>query len=184
MKNLLNLSLTVEKEILLRPLREEESSSLFELVDANREHLKEFMGWLDYSTTPADSLVFIRGEQEKLERLQTITLGIYFLDQLVGVLSLYHIDPLNQYASIGYWIGKAHQGEGIVSKSTHTLIQYAFKELQLHRIEIRCALHNHRSQKIAEKLGFSKEGILKEAIAHYGMYFDAYIYGLLNRPLA
>jgi ribosomal-protein-serine acetyltransferase len=173
-----DFSLHADENLLLKLLAEEDAANLFALIDANRKYLRKFLGWLDHNTSVTDSLSFIHEERQKLDRLEGITLAIYFSKTLVGLISLYNIDCLDQHASIGYWIAEQYQGEGIMTKSAQALIQYAFKELKLHRIEIRCAVHNHTSQKIPAKLGFVKEGTLKEAIAHYGKYFDAYLYGL------
>lgn len=178
-----NFSLKVDEEIFLKLIEEYEANILFELVDANRHYLKQFLAWLDQNTSSTHSLSFIKKEIEKFEKMETLTLGIFFSDKLVGLISLHNIDLLNRNASIGYWIAEKYQGKGIIFRSASVLIKYAFTNLKLHRLELRCALHNRKSKNIAEKLGFSNEGILKEAIAHYGVYFDAYLYGLVNRAL-
>ncbi len=173
-----NLLLKVDSNIHLQPLQEEEVDVLFALVDANRPYLREFLGWVDYNTSRAHALAFIKEEKEKAKKLESFTVGIYLSNALVGVISLHAIDHLNQCASIGYWIAQKYQGKGIMSASVHAVIEYAFRELHLHRIELRCAVHNHKSRKIAERMGFSQEGTLIQAIHHYGTYFDAYMYGL------
>jgi len=67
-----------------------------------------------------------------------------------------------------------------MTKSCKRLIQYVFEELKLHRIEVRCEPLNHKSLKILEGLRFVKEGLLKEAVAHYGKWRDVYLYALLE----
>ncbi len=180
MKVSLPLNLNIDEEIILRSLCEEDADLLFTLVDQNRLYLREFLGWLDNNTLKEDTVAFLRDQQKQLDQMKVVHIGILYNHQLVGVISLDAIDQLNKSASIGYWISKHYQGRGIMTKSTKSLIKYAFESLSLHRIEIKCAVHNIKSQKIVETLGFSKEGLLKEAISHYGEYFDAYIYGLIN----
>lgn len=80
---------------------------------------------------------------------------------------------------MGYWLDKEHGGKGIMRKCVKVLIDYGFNSLKLHRIEIRCVTNNIRSQNVAESLGFQKEGVLKDAIHHYGEYFDAVLYSLI-----
>ena len=175
-----NFSMKIDESLSLRSLGEEDAEVLFNLVDANRAYLREFLGWLDYNTTTANSLAFIKQAKVKWEKLESLTFAIYLSQTLVGLVSLDGIDHLNHSASIGYWIDQKYQGLGIMTKSTRALMQFAFAELKLHRLELKCALHNDRSRKVAEKLGFEREGLLKGAIAHYGQYFDAYIYGIIN----
>lgn len=176
----IDLSLNAGMDIFLKIVKEEDVDTLFALVEANRDHLRQFLGWVDSNTSRLDSLAFIRGEIAKLKQLETATFAIYYVDSLAGLISLHNIDHLNRSANIGYWIAKKHQGKGLILKSTKAVIQYAFQELKIHRIEIRCATHNLRSQKIPEILGFVKEDTLREAIACNNKYFDAHVYGLLR----
>lgn len=172
--------LLVEETLYLRPLEEKDASSLFKLIDANRKYLKEFLGWLDLNTSLEDSLNFIKEEKNKRDSLDALTLGIYVSDQLKGMVGLNSIDALNKNASIGYWLSEDEQGHGIMTKCVKKLIEFSFQRLNLHRLELRSATLNKKSQKIPEKLGFQKEGVLKEAIYHYGKYFDAYTYALIK----
>jgi ribosomal-protein-serine acetyltransferase len=173
-------SLLVEPSIILRTLSADDAPELFQVIDTNRSHLRQFLGWLDANTSVDHSRAFIKSEKEKLATGESFTLGIYFSNSLAGLLSLYNIDSLNRSASVGYWLAEKYQGQGMVVKSMRSLLEYAFTHLQLHRIELRCAVHNHKSMKVATSLGFHKEGLLKEAISHYGTYFDAYLYALIG----
>jgi len=172
--------LIVDEQISLDLLDDIDPNVLFELVDSNREHLREFLGWLNFNKSPKDSLKFIQAEANKRVRFESFTLAIIVDHVLKGLIGLNSIDHLNRNASIGYWISKDMEGQGIMTKSLRKLIEFSFQKLEFHRLEIRCALNNHKSKKIAERLGFEKEGILKKAIAHYGHYFDAYLYALLK----
>ena len=176
----IDFPINVGNDILLNELDASMSESLFHLVDRNRSHLREFLGWLDHNTSLDDSLKFIETELTKHQSLEGLTLGIYVDKNLVGLVSLYGIDRINHCTSIGYWISQDMQGKGIMSRSVRKLIDLAFNHLNLHRIEIRCAVKNYKSQKVAEQLGFKREGVLKESIFHYGNYFDAYLYGLIK----
>ncbi len=155
-----NLYLSVDQKTALRSLTESEASNLFDLVESNRSYLREFLGWLDLNTSEEDFLVFIKGEIDKQKRQEGYTLGVYDSEKLVGLISLYAIDHLNHNVSIGYWLSEKSQGKGIMTRSVETLMQFAFAKLKMHRIEIRCAVHNQRSLKIPQKLGFTKEVIV------------------------
>jgi ribosomal-protein-serine acetyltransferase len=74
---------------------------------------------------------------------------------------------------------RAEEGKGIISAACRVLIGYAFDELHLNRAEIRCATSNLRSAAIPERLGFRKEGVLRQSEFRDGQLHDFSIYGLL-----
>jgi len=87
----------------------------------------------------------------------------------------------NRSTSIGYWLGERFQGSGVMTKSCKALIEYAFRELKLNRVEIRCAEKNLRSRAIPERLGFVNEGMIREAEWLYDHFVDHVVYGVLAR---
>lgn len=179
-----NTHLLIDQEIELKTLKLENSEELFQLVEKNRTYLREFFGWLDHNTSEKDTITFISKQHQLLARNESLMLGIRYHGELVGTVALEKIDQLNHSASIGYWIDKAHQGKGIITRSVEKLIDYARRSLRLHRIQILCATGNKKSQKVTESLGFAREGTLKDAIWHYGQYFDAYLYALILNEAA
>ena len=174
------LFISVDKDINLRLVQIEDAQTLFELVEANRSYLRQFLGWLDHNRSEKDSLAFIQHQREQYERSQALTLGIWYRGNLVGLVGLHGIDVLNRSASIGYWLDESHQSKGIMSRSVQALVQHAFQSLNLHRLEVRCAVENRKSQAIPHRLEFLEEGIAKDALWHYGEYFDAYQYSRIN----
>lgn len=168
-------------QVNLKPLQESDARALFELVDTNRAYLKKFLGWLDQNTCIQHTLNFIKRATREEKKGTLVLRAIYIAKELVGLVSLFDIDRLNNSTVIGYWLDERHQGKGIMTTAVKQLISYAFEELKLHRIEIRCAIHNTKSQHIPERLGFTKEGTAKGAILIDQNYFDAYIYGLENK---
>ena len=66
-----------------------------------------------------------------------------------------------------------------MTKSCLALINYAFDELKLNRVEMHCGVENKRSRKIPEKLGFIEEGVVRQAGWLHGRFVDFVIYGIL-----
>ena len=64
---------------------------------------------------------------------------------------------------LGYWLRKSKQNQGIMTEAVHALTRYAFFELKVKRLEIRCDVLNDRSKKIPERLGYHLESQLKWA---------------------
>ena len=171
----------IDDEIAIGILLPEASQQLFNIVEANREHLRQWLPWLDQNKSERDTLAFITQALEGFSRGHMMVLGIYFQQNIVGILSFNHIDRLNHNASVGYWLSDQHQGRGIMSRCVARLCHYGFNELKLQRIEIRCATDNYKSRAIPERLGFVHEGICRSGEYLYGIYLDLEIYGMLRQ---
>jgi ribosomal-protein-serine acetyltransferase len=73
------------------------------------------------------------------------------------------------------------QGKGIVTNCVKAICSYGFCTLNLNRIWLKCANLNHKSQAIPERIGFTKEGVLRDNEYLNGKYYDSFMYGILKR---
>ncbi len=170
--------LKVDKGIFLKILEMDDAPALFDLIENNRLYLREWVPWVDTNVTIEESKAFIQSTREQYEQNLGFQCGMWFHNQLVGVIGFQRIDWMNRNVEIGYWINAEHQGLGIVTKSCQTLVDYAFNEYQLNRVQIRCATKNRKSSTIIERLGFIKEGIARQAEFLYDHYVDLFMYGM------
>jgi ribosomal-protein-alanine N-acetyltransferase len=83
-----------------------------------------------------------------------------------------------QYASLGYWIDEAKQGQGLMFDAMALTIAYCFENLELHRINASTLPHNERSKSLLLKSGFSEEGFAKHYLQINGKWQDHILYGL------
>jgi ribosomal-protein-serine acetyltransferase len=154
-----------------------DAPEIFALVDAERERLRAWMPWVDPTTGPADVGAFI----ERARATDGLdALGLFLDGAYVGGAGL-RVDAMAGDGELGYWIGSAHEGRGIVTRACRALIGYAFEELGLHRVTICAATDNARSRAIPSRLGFTEEGLLREAERTSTGYHDLVVYGLLER---
>ncbi|TAE43658.1 MAG: N-acetyltransferase, partial [Bacteroidetes bacterium] len=151
------------------------------LVASQRAFLRPWLPWVDHMQHTDQFLGFIRGALDRYEAGTELPCMILYEGMLAGRVGLYQIDKANRSASVGYWLGESFQGKGLVTQATAALIRYGFRELGLNRIEIRCATGNHRSQAVPERLGFVREGILRESEWVQGQVHDLYVYALLEK---
>lgn len=86
------------------------------------------------------------------------------------------IDWVRRSAGIGYWLAEKHQGRGTMTAAVRLLADHALATWVLSRVEIRVATENHRSRAIPERLGFSQEGILREAELVGDRHLDLVVY--------
>ena len=162
----------------LRQLEEEQAVELRRLVEKNREHLREWLPWVDDNQTTQDSRVFLREARKMYRDTRTVTAGIWHMGQLSGVVGLNEIDWHNRSTRFGYWLDAGLQGKGIMSRACEALVEHVFADLELNRIEIEAAVENVRSRAIPERLGFQLDGVRREAQLVNGRYLDIAVYGL------
>ena len=174
-------SLKLTDEIELRLLEERHAEALFAVVEQNREYLREWLPWLEMNTSPNETRSFIKSALDQFANNSGLVAGIWHGDRIVGVISYYNIDWLNRMAHIGYWLDARYQGKGIMTRACEAMIAYGFNELELNRIEIRCAIGNQKSCAIPERLGFVCEGVARQAEWLYDHFVDLSIYGLLAK---
>jgi ribosomal-protein-serine acetyltransferase len=181
MQNQPHFSLSIDRDLELRLFEEADVQELFALIDRNRAHLREWLPWLDYNTSPEDSLKFIRGAQQQYLNNEGFQLGIRYKEQLTGVIGYHPVNWPNRHVEIGYWLGAEFQGNGLMTRACRALVDYAFEKLMLNRVVILCATGNRRSRAIPERLGFTREGILREGEWLYDHFVDLVVYSMLAR---
>ncbi len=174
------MDLHVDDQVKLELIDIHHAESLFNLASENREHLKQWMPWIDYMHDIDFMHRFVSNSKQRYADGHEYAYVILFNDIIVGRIGVYKIDPQNKIGEIGYWISEEYQGYGITTKSCATLINFCFKDVLLHRIEIKCATENYKSQGIPERLNFKLEGILREAELVNGKFVDLNLYSLLS----
>jgi len=174
------VTLPVAERLELRQINEDDAAPLTELIDRNRKYLKEWLPWLDNSTSIHDTARFIGRSLEQAWDDNGLTFGIVWDGSLVGVLGQHYLDMLNRRTELGYWLDAEHQGRGIVTRAVARLTDYAINEQDCHRVIIHCAVGNRKSRAVPERLGFVQEGVLREAEWLYDHYVDLAIYSMLK----
>jgi ribosomal-protein-alanine N-acetyltransferase len=105
--------------------------------------------------------------------------GIFIDGAFAGELNLNNVvRGAMQSATIGYWIDRARAGRSFMSESIVVLAQFAFEELNLHRLEICIIPRNSNSRRVVEKLGIREEGIAQRFLEINGAWEDHMRFGL------
>ncbi len=103
------------------------------------------------------------------------------VDELVGRFQYFDINVRNHSAEFGYTVNPKFRQQGIGTKMLVTAITYLFSTTDLNKLYCQTAAFNIASIKILEKLGFQREGILREHHELDGKLWDDYIYSILRR---
>ena len=164
----------------LEPLTPGHADAMFAAVERDRAHLRRWLSWVDVTTTRAAvdaSIATFR------ERAAAGTDRVYLLmadERVIGGIGVHGIDTANRHAEIGYWLAEDQQGRGVMTSACRAVTAYGFRELQMHRLEIRCAVENRRSRAIPERLGYAHEATIAGFLFLGGRFHDVAVYALLN----
>ena len=99
----------------------------------------------------------------------------------VGTIGLLEIDRKNSKAEYYVAMGEpSYKGKGVAKEASRLILQYGFEELGLNRIYLFTEIDNIAAQKLFERVGFKKEGIIRQDIISHGKYVDRVTYGYLK----
>jgi RimJ/RimL family protein N-acetyltransferase len=101
-------------------------------------------------------------------------------DAVIGTCTLAALDVENRRAELGFALARAHWGQGYMSEALPALLRYAFGGMQLHRVWADTDPRNGPSIRVLERLGFRREGLLREHYLVQAEPQDAIVYGLLR----
>ena len=169
----------ISPDLELRILQPAHAPELFALVDANRAALRQWLPWVDGTTTPADTAKYIAGTVRDNTETRAYTCGVWSSGRLVGTIGHNRIDWANRVAFPGWWLVPAAEGKGIMTQCCQAVIAHAFSQLQVHRIVVGVATTNVRGQSIVKRLGFTQVSTLRNAEVLNGRSVDHHIYSLL-----
>ena len=172
------------EHIHIRPLTEDDAAALLRLQQENREFFGLFSPIRDSDFyTLEGQLDRIRKQAEAREKDQAYNFGIFTNgdSELIGSVSLFQVIRGSlQSAFIGYDLDRKHNGKGYTTEAVRLLVDYAFNELRLHRIEAGVMPHNIGSIRVLEKAGFHKEGIARKNVQINGKWEDHQVLAILN----
>ncbi len=172
--------LRISPSVSVRPAALADAAALASLVQENADYLNIFLpkvvtlSTVEACTAHLQYVIAASAQDEVLEW------HIFSSDKLCGAIRLNKIETGNHKASIAYYIGESCQGQGLASSSVRAVLGYCFDTLGFNRIELQCTSSNFASQQVAKRLGFTWEGMLRQAELLDGAYNDLFVYGLLR----
>lgn len=165
----------------LRAVQMNDVKALFKVIAANRKFLATWFDWAKETKTLGDTRLFVEESIKKSQFNRAFDAGIWSQGELCGMIGFHEIDWHHRIVEVGYWLAEPYQGKGLVTRALQVMMLQAFKELSLNRVEVVCALNNHKSRAVAERLGFTFEGIQREGQILHGRAVDEAVYSFLKR---
>ncbi len=157
------------------------ADELYRLIRENREHLGRWLPWAEDVSSPRDTEDFIARTIVQDAQGRGTHHCIFFHGRIAGVAGFHPIRWPSRTGELGYWLGRDFTGRGLVTEACVVLLGMAFQEMDLNRMEIRCAAGNTRSIAVAKRLGMVYEGTLREAERLGDGYVDHVIHSILKR---
>lgn len=170
--------LRVDDGLDLGLLEPRHAALLFSVIDSNRSHLRQWLPWVDGTRSVNDSTTYINATLEMYARSQSLSVGLFAGEVLLGMAGYHLIDWANRRTALGYWLAKRHQGHGYMTRAVKALTSHAFYALGLYRMEIRAATENQRSREVATRCGFQSEGVCRGAEWIHDRFVDHAVYGV------
>lgn len=164
-------------DLVLRPWIEDDVEAL--VAGCNDTDVAHWIPTIPHPYTREDALAFIRGEI----RPEHTALAIELDGHVVGGIGM-SLNAHEYKASIGYWIAAGARGRGICTRALRLLAGHALDELELQRVDLVTDTENVASQRVAEKVGFQREGVLRAHLRHPdGRIRDSVMFSLLPGEL-
>jgi len=165
----------------IRPYRAADAPLLYA---AARESVGDVFPWLPWCH-PQYSLDEAAAWARSREELAGQTLEYHFVitdeqDRFLGGCGINQVNRVHRFGNLGYWVRSSATGRGVAASAVALVARFAFQATDLIRLEIVCAVGNHRSQRVAEKAGAEREGVLRGRLLVHGAPHDAVMYGLVR----
>ncbi len=171
------------RRFVLRPFRKRDADELTEAVLASLPELNEWLPWAHRGYGKNDAVEYIRDSMKAWREGRAYDLAIRRADEPhhhIGNISLWFVSRSFKTGEIGYWVRTDETSRGVATEVTARALQIAFREMKMHRAILRIAIGNTASERVAEKLGFFREGVLREEIRVRGRWLDHSVWGLLE----
>ena len=143
--------------------------------------MNKWMPWCHSEYSLQESQSWLYEQSKKWESEDAFEFAI--VDEVSAYLGGCGINQINkeyQTASLGYWVRTSAAGQGIATEAVSQLAAWAFANTKLIRLEILCAVGNTRSQRVAEKVGATNEGLLRSRLVLNQEVHDAVVYSIVR----
>jgi ribosomal-protein-serine acetyltransferase len=172
------------QRLILQRFTKRDAGSLDEAIRESLADLNQWLPWARLDYTTADTTAFIRESLQAWKEERAWDYSIRTPDdpgRHVGNISFWTVSKLGKIAEVGYWVRSSATSRGICTNAVELLLGEIFESLGYHKIVLRIAVGNDASDRVAEKLGFTREGVLREELLIRGNWVDHTLWSLLDR---
>ena len=156
---------------------------LLEAVADSWRDLADWLPWAHARYGRSDALRFLRDSSAAWSEGRAFDFSIRGREDQthhLGNISIWPTSRRERAAELGYWIRTAETGKGVATEAAARVLQVGFEELGLHRVTARIAVGNVASERVADKLGFVREGLLRKEVLVHGVWMDHSLWAILE----
>ena len=184
LQSLLSRKRLAGERIYLRPPKRKDALKWQKLRLSSKEFLIPWEpSWDAYSCTRRAYMRYLKNSYylANMDRAYSFLIFSKKENNLLGGINIGSVKRgVSQSASIGYWIGKEHARKGYMYEAINILLPSLFIDLRLNRIEAATLEENSASRQLLKKIGFKKEGLLRQYLKINGNWRDHILYSYLN----
>ncbi|MEX1037772.1 MAG: GNAT family protein [Acidimicrobiia bacterium] len=170
--------------LVIRRFSKRDTAALNDAIRISLPDLNEWLPWARTNYQSGDAGAFIRDSLQawKEDRAWDYTIRESIEpDRHLGNISMWTVSKLGKIAELGYWVRSDETSRGICTEAANAILDEAFRAEGFHKVIMRIAVGNHASTRVAEKLGFTREGILREELLIRGNWVDHSLWSILDR---
>lgn len=172
------------ERLILRRFTRRDVNSVTEAVQSSLSDLNEWLPWAHPGYRKDDATTYIKDSGEAWKEGRAYDFAIrrrVDTRRHLGNISIWPVSRLTRTGEIGYWVRTDATTHGIATEATAAVVKMGFEDLGYHKLTLRIAIGNRASERVAEKLGFSREGVLREELLIRGRWVDHTLFSLLER---
>ncbi len=166
---------------ILRTYEPDDAKSLWEAAHQSVAEMYPWLPWCHAQYSVAEAVEWIRSRAPLAAGGHEYSFAILGTDgRFLGGCGINQINRVHRFGNLGYWVRTSATGRGVATEAVRQLAAFAFRNADLLRLEILCAVGNERSRRVAERAGAVREGVLRHRLLLHGKPVDAVMHSLLR----
>ena len=175
----------VGPSLALRPPGPDDVEPFWEAVAESVPELSRWMAWCHEGYSREEARAWLETCAHAWDRAEAFDFLVTdpATGRLLGACALNHLDHGNRRANLGYWVRTSACGRGIATEAAALAVHFGLGDLGFGRVEIVAAVANRASQRVAEKLGATREGVARNRFCFAGEHVDGVVFSLVPADL-
>ena len=168
-------------DVVLRPLKPADIPAILAAVRESFVELSPWMPWCTPDFGERNVAEFIERVTEGWRAGLVFQFGVFAEDgEYLGTCGLNGLNVENRCANLGYWIRSSRTRRGLATLAVRKVVAWGFAETELERLEVLVAVGNLASQRVAERAGAEREGVLRRRLVLHGTAHDAVVFSFVR----
>lgn len=168
--------------LILRPLQQDDDTAVF--LYASNPNLTRYTLFETHRTIDESRWFVNEYAQSRYAAKEPEPLGILIKDDplgmIVGSVGAFWVSQPHGVMEMGYTLSEPHWGRGYIVEAAQALMRFVFDDYAIQRLQARVIVGNAASERVVQKLGFTREGVLRSFILRRGSWWDLAIWSLLR----